>query len=90
MEYSFFATNVVKHVVVPDFEPILCKKNSGRFRGGADTQKPEKARKIKKIRRFIMNLRTGLSDKTWTCGLYHPKVARYQLRHTQIFATWIL
>ena len=26
----------------------------------------------------------GLSDKTWTCGLYHPKVARYQLRHTQI------
>ena len=31
-----------------------------------------------------MNLRTGLSDKTWTCGLYHPKVARYQLRHTQM------
>ena len=27
----------------------------------------------------------GLSDKTWTCGLYHPKVARYQLRHTQKF-----
>ena len=20
-----------------------------------------------------MNLRTGLSDTTWTCGLYHPK-----------------
>ena len=26
----------------------------------------------------------GLSDKTWTCGLYYPKVARYQLRHTQM------
>ena len=26
----------------------------------------------------------GLSDWTWTSGLYHPKVARYQLRHTQI------
>ena len=63
MAYSFFVTNVVKHVVVPDFEPILGKK-SGRFRGGADTKKPEKARKIKKIRRFVMNLRTGLSDKT--------------------------
>jgi hypothetical protein len=64
MEYSFFVTNVVKHVVVPDFEPILGKKSCGRFRDGADTQKPEKARKIKKIRRFVMNLRTGLSDKT--------------------------
>lgn len=53
MEYSFFVTNVVKHVVVPDFCPILSKKNSGRFRGGADTKKPEKARKIKKIRRFV-------------------------------------
>ena len=58
MEYSFFVTNVVKHVVVPDFEPIL-RKNIGRFQGGADTKKPEKARKIKKIRRFVMNLRTG-------------------------------
>ena len=29
-----------------------------------DTKNPEKARKIKKIRRFVMNLRTGLSDKT--------------------------
>ena len=46
MEYSFFVTNVVKHVVVPDFE----QKNSGRFRGSANTQKPEKARKIKKNR----------------------------------------
>ena len=64
MAYSFFVTNVVKHVVKPVFEPILSKKNSGRFRGGASTQNPEKARKIKKIRRFVMNLRTGLSDKT--------------------------
>ena len=32
--------------------------------------------------RFIRNF--GLSDWTWTSGLYHPKVARYQLRHTQI------
>ena len=31
-----------------------------------------------------MNTRYGLSDWTWTSGLYHPKVARYQLRHTQI------
>ena len=26
MEYSFFVTNVVKHVVVADFEPIFGKK----------------------------------------------------------------
>ena len=31
---------------------------------------------------------SGLSDKTWTCGLYHPKVARYQLRHTQILTIY--
>ena len=37
-----------------------------------------------------MNLRIGLSDTTWTCGLYHPKVARYQLRHTQIFSRRLL
>ena len=61
MAYSFFVTNVVKHVVVPDFEPILGKKNSRRFRGGVDTKKTEKAREIKKIRRFVMNLRTGTS-----------------------------
>ncbi len=30
---------------------------------------------------FVKN--AGLSDWTWTSGLYHPKVARYQLRHTQ-------
>ena len=49
MGYSLFVPNVVKHVVVADFEPIFGKKNSGRFRGGANTKKPEKARKIKKI-----------------------------------------
>ena len=26
----------------------------------------------------------GLSGGTCTHGLYHPKVARYQLRHTQM------
>ena len=31
MEYSFFVTNVVKHVVVPDFEPILSKKIADVF-----------------------------------------------------------
>ena len=30
----------------------------------------------------------GLSDKTGTCGLYRPEVARYQLRHTQITYFW--
>ena len=25
-----------------------------------------------------MNIRYGLSDGTWTHGLHHPKVARYQ------------
>ena len=25
MAYSFFVTNVVKHVVVPDFDPILVR-----------------------------------------------------------------
>ena len=67
MEYSFFVTNVVKHVVKPDFEPILGKKIADVFEAvqtAVNTKKPEKARKIKKIRRFVMNLRTGLSDKT--------------------------
>ena len=27
---------------------------------------------IKEKRGFVMNPRFGLSDKTWTCGLYHP------------------
>ena len=31
MEYSFFVTNVVKHVVVADFEPILGKKIADVF-----------------------------------------------------------
>ena len=52
--------------------PILSKKNSGRFRGGAITKKPQKARKIKIIRRFGWTSDFGLSDTTWTCGLYHP------------------
>ena len=60
MAYSIFVTNVVKHVVVPDFEPILSKKIADDF----EAVQTEKARKIKKIRRFVMNLRTGLSDKT--------------------------
>ena len=62
MEYSFFVTNVVKHVVVPDFEPILSKKIADVFEAvqtAVNSKKPEKARKIKKIRRFVMNLRTG-------------------------------
>ena len=31
MEYSFFVTNVVKHVVVADFEPIFGKKIADDF-----------------------------------------------------------
>jgi len=31
MAYSFFVTNVVKHVVVHDFEPILSKKLADVF-----------------------------------------------------------
>ena len=41
MEYSFFVTNVVKHVGVPDFE----QKNCGRFRGGAARCKQHKSPK---------------------------------------------
>ena len=43
--------------------------------------------KMQKISTTILSKSScwfGLSDKTWTCGLYHPKVARYQLRHPQI------
>ena len=50
MEYSFFVTNVVKQCGQARFLPDFEQKNSGRFRGGADTPKPEKARKIKKNR----------------------------------------
>ena len=64
MEYSLFVTNVVKHVVIPNFEPILNKKIADVFEAVRTPKIPEKARKIKKIRRFVMNLRTGLSD--WT------------------------
>ena len=31
MEYSIFVINVVKHVVVPDFEAILSKKIADDF-----------------------------------------------------------
>ena len=31
MAYSFFVTNVVKHVVVADFEPIFGKKIADIF-----------------------------------------------------------
>ncbi len=48
-----------------------------------NTKMLEKAPKTKK-RGDSCESPPGLSDKTWTCGLYHPKVARYQLRHTQI------
>ena len=41
MEYSFFVTNVVKHVVVPDFEPILSKKIADDF-GAVQTPKSPK------------------------------------------------
>ena len=64
MEYSFFVTNVVKYVVVPDFEPIFGKKIADVFEAVQSPKSPKKARRIKKIRRFVMNLRTGLSDKT--------------------------
>jgi hypothetical protein len=64
MEYSFFCDKCGQTCGRTRFGADFEQKNSGRFRGGASTQNPEKARKIKKIRRFVMNLRTGLSDKT--------------------------
>ena len=42
MEYSFFATNVVKHVVVPDFEPILSKKIVDVFEAVQTPKSPKK------------------------------------------------
>ena len=36
------------------------------------TRKSEKREKIKENRRFNWTSDFGLSDKTWTCGLYHP------------------
>ena len=42
MEYSFFVTNVVKHVVVPDFEPILGKKIADDFEAVQTPKSPKK------------------------------------------------
>jgi len=42
MEYSFFVTNVVKHVVVPDFEPILSKKIADVFEVVQSQKSPKK------------------------------------------------
>jgi len=42
MEYSFFVTNVVKHVVVPDFEPILGKKIADVFETVQTPKSPKK------------------------------------------------
>ena len=49
--YSFFVTNVVKHVVVADFEPIFGKKIADILEAvqtAVNSKKPEKARKINK------------------------------------------
>ena len=45
MEYSFFVTNVVKHVVVPDFEAILSKKIADVFEAVQTAVNSTKARK---------------------------------------------
>ena len=42
MEYSFFVTNVVKHVVVADFEPILSKKIADIFEAVQTPKSPKK------------------------------------------------
>ena len=42
MEYSFFVTNVVKHVVVPDFGPILSKKIADVFEAVQSPKSPKK------------------------------------------------
>ena len=42
MEYSFFATNVVKHVVVADFEPIFGKKIADIFEAVQTPKSPKK------------------------------------------------
>ena len=67
MAYSIFVTNVVKHVVVPNFEPILSKKIADIFEAvqtAVNSKNPEKARKIKKNRRFDRTSDFGLSDTT--------------------------
>ena len=45
MAYSIFVTNVVKHVVVPDFEPILGKKIADVFETVQTAVNSTKARK---------------------------------------------
>jgi hypothetical protein len=42
MAYSFFVTNVVKHVVVPDFEAILSKKIADVFEAAQTQKSPKK------------------------------------------------
>ena len=42
MEYSFFVTNVVKHVAVADFEPILGKKIADDFEAVQTPKSPKK------------------------------------------------
>ena len=42
MAYSIFVTNVVKHVVVPDFEPILSKKIADDFEAVRTPKSPKK------------------------------------------------
>ena len=42
MEYSFFVTNVVKHVVVPDFDPNLSKKIADIFEAVQTPKSPKK------------------------------------------------
>ena len=71
------APTVVKHVVKKFSEFRVVRKwwENTRF-------SPENAKN--KAENDSFSALFGLSDKTWTCGLYHPKVARYQLRHTQM------
>ena len=45
MEYSFFVTNVVKHVVKPVFCPILSKKIADDFEAVQTAVNSKKARK---------------------------------------------
>ena len=47
--YNFFATNVVKHVVVADFEPILGKKIADIFEAVQTPKCPKNPVKQRKI-----------------------------------------
>ena len=49
MEYSFFVTNVVKHVVVADFDPILSKKIADVFEAVQAHKIPKKPVKQRKF-----------------------------------------